>query len=381
MMNPNLTDGRKRSTSPTVSVERIGWLDSVTLVLPRFMAGFTFVDWMRVLHHNEWRVDPIFVPRAAAATAGTVVTSLLKPFDDACCLDPADDPAWRRPIFILGCARSGTTHLFNLLARDERFAHATQLDVFHPHTFLTLRRLGLHRLLRFQPSRRRAMDNVRVGWLSPAEDSIALAVLAASGDPQQAVFRRTAPLGAMPSNVFRSALAAFTRKLVHAHHRSLLLKSPGHMERIPDILAVFPDARFVTIFRDPRSTLASVLSFFRSPGVLWSALQWPPPRGVDDLIGEMGVSMDRYFEARDLIPPANLVEVRHEDLVADESGTLGAIYTWLGIAPPSSALRAAARGESSRPYSRNVHPPLDDAVRAKLETACRRLFDAGWYVA
>ena len=361
---------------PGVRLRDLSLLDCISLVFPRFLAGFTFPDWLRMLRRHEWQVDAIFLPRAATATLGTVVTSLLKPFDDACRMDPRDEAAWRKPIFILGHPRSGTTHLFNLLARDGRFAHPTQLDVYHPHTFITLRRLGLHRILGALPHRRRAMDAVRVGWLSPAEDSIALTILAGTGGMLPGVFRRTAPGEDMPAEQFRAVLGAFTRKLVHIHRRPLLLKSPGHTLRIPDILAVFPEARFVTILRDPEAVLASAIGLARTAAMVWMALQWPPPRRIDKMVDSLGRSLDAYFDTRSLIPPANLVEVRHEDLVGDEAGTLAKIYAGLGLTPTTPP---AVRDAGSRPYARNVHPQLDDAVRVRLRSACRRLYEAGWY--
>lgn len=363
---------------PAVQIGDLSWLDRLTLAFPRHLAGFTFPDWLRMLRRQRWQVDAIFLPRAAVATLGTVVTSLLKPFDDACRMDRRDDAAWRRPTFILGAPRSGTTYLFNLLARDGRFAFATQVEVFHPHTFLTLRRLGLHRVLGVLPTRSRAMDAVRVGWLSPAEDSIALTILGVRGDGSRSIFPRTESGEEISADRFRTALATFTRKLVHAHRRPLLLKSPGHTSRIPDILAVFPEARFVTIHRNPETVLASAIGTLRSAARVWNALQWPPARRLDDMIDSLGGMLDAYFDARPLIPPANLIEVRFEDLVADEAGMLAAIYSGLGIGPSPSCQRAP--GAAAVPYRRNTHPPLHEAVRDRLRSTCRRLYEAGGYV-
>ena len=365
---------------PAVRMRDLGWLDWVTLAFPRFLGGFTFPDWLRMLGDQCWQVDAVFLPRSVLATLGAAMTSLVKPLDDACRMDSRDDAAWRRPTFILGHGRSGTTHLFNLLARDPRFAHATHLEVFNPHTFITLRRLGLQHVLRMLPTRRRAMDDVRVGWLSPAEDSIALTVLGCQGGKLQSIFPRTAAPEELAAEPFRAALAAFTRKLVHVHHRPLLLKSPEHTVRIRDILAVFPEARFVMIFRDPEAVMASIYNSARSAGMVWNALQWPSSWPIEEVIDSVGSSIDAYFDAKPLIPPGNLVEVRHEDLVADEAGTLGTIYAGLGLAPPPAG-QPASRGASARPYRRTAHPQLDAAVRDRLQLRCRRLHAAGWYAA
>ena len=43
------------------------------------------------------------------------------------------------PVFVLGHPRTGTTHLHNLLSKDERFAFATTFSVGFPSSFLCLR--------------------------------------------------------------------------------------------------------------------------------------------------------------------------------------------------------------------------------------------------
>jgi hypothetical protein len=353
----------------------ISWIDRVSLILPRFLVGFTTRDWLRVLRDHGWNVDVVFWPRAALASLGTLVTTILKPFDDARRFRAHDEAAWQRPVFVIGHARSGTTYLFHLLTRDARFGHATRLDVFHPHTFLTLRAIGLHRVLGLLPVRSRAMDAVKVGWLSPDEDSIALAILAGRGDRMQSIFCRTAAGSEMPAEMFRSALTWFTRKLVHLNRKPLILKSPGHIQRIQDILHVFPDARFVAIFREPEAVVASIVAMHQSAAKFWSALQWPPSRNTAAIVDRLADSLNRYFDTRPMIPPQNLVEVRYEDLVADERGTLALIYRSLNLLPPA----VPDNPRKKRPYSRRNNPPLDADMQASVRHAFRRLFEAGWY--
>jgi len=80
------------------------------------------------------------------------------------------------PLFILGIWRSGTTHLHNLLAQDDRFACPTTYQVSFPHTFLTTERINA-RLLGFFLPKKRPMDNVAFGFAEPQEDEFALCSL------------------------------------------------------------------------------------------------------------------------------------------------------------------------------------------------------------
>ena len=81
----------------------------------------------------------------------------------------------RRPVFILGHWRSGTTHLQYLLARDPRLAAPSTYDVCFPNSLGAESWHG--RLLsRFVPDRR-LQDDMAFGMAVPNEDEIALAAL------------------------------------------------------------------------------------------------------------------------------------------------------------------------------------------------------------
>lgn len=340
---------------------------------PAYLAGFSFPDWIRFLSRNNWQVEGRYLPRAVYATLGTAFTSGIKFFEDRTDLAEVDEQAWRKPVFIIGLSRSGTTHLFNLLARDTRFGFPTRFDVFNPHTFLTLRRLGLHRMLARQPAVKRPMDGIKVGWDSPEEDNIALGIIAGRGPRVELVFpKRHAyadifqPLDERSNEeriAFRKALAVFTRKLVYCRKRPLLLKSPAHAVCIPDILEVFPEAKFVGIIRKPAAQFASLRHLHAvTSRDKWAVLQSGPAITEEDILGRIKHHVRSYCSARAAIRPENLVEVRYEDLVADEEGTLGRIYSCLGLTMPGQLVR----GERKEIYIPNRHAAPGHALTAKL---------------
>ena len=113
------------------------------LLLPRFFSGFRMGDWFRLLRNHGFRVDPPFWPRALLASAGAGVTSILARLEGAFARGPLDMELLERPVFILGLARSGTSHLFELLAQSPSLCVPTRFDTFNPHTLLLLRRVGL----------------------------------------------------------------------------------------------------------------------------------------------------------------------------------------------------------------------------------------------
>lgn len=351
-----------------------------------FLTGLRLADWRRLLRENAPAVDWPFVPKAAAITLATAATSLFARLEPVPQLTPAQADAWERPIFVLGLPRSGTTLLQGLLALNPEAAYASRLDCFNPHTFLVLRRLGAAWLVGRLPRWARGIDNVQVGWLTPDEDEFALTVLTVDGPWLGAAFPRSVRRYKQRCPVnpdwngrasWQSALATFTRKLVSLHDRPLVLKSPLHMMRIPDILAVFPKARFVTIFRDPRDQVRSVNSVTRQSHV-WPSLQ--SVRQPAEQAHEFNrVVLERYFETRHQIDPDRLLEITYEDLVAAPHETLRRIHDRLRIPGLTAVLSRFDAEPAWLGYRRNTHQPLSDSEVEQMTRRFATLFQAGYY--
>jgi hypothetical protein len=351
-----------------------------------FLTGLRLADWRRLLRENAPAVDWLFVPKAGAITLATVATSLLARLEPVPRLTPRQQDAWERPVFVLGLPRSGTTLLQGLLALNPEVAYASRLDCFNPHTFLALRRLGAAWLVGRLPRRTRGIDNVQIGWLTPDEDEFALTILTVDGPWLGGAFPRSARQYKQhcPANpdweggaAWQSALATFTRKLVGLHDRPLVLKSPLHTMRIPDILAVFPKARFVTIVRDPRDQMRSVNSIARRARV-WPSLQ--SVRQSEEQFHEFNrVVLERYFKTRHQIDPDRLLEITYEDLVAAPHETLRRLHDRMNLPGLSAVLSRFDADPVWRAYRRNTHQPLSGSDVEQLKRWFAPLFQAGYY--
>jgi len=377
----NPPDAELESSLGSLENIRLPWQQLALMPLPRFLSGFRMRDWLRLLRNHGFRIDPPFWPRAFLATFGAGVTSLLARFEEPIAHGRVDSELWERPVFILGLPRSGTSHLFELLAQSPSLCFPTRFDAFNPHTFLLLRRAGLFSLLAKMPKFKRAMDNLRVGWDSPEEDIVALSVLTSVGERVCQMFPRDL------SNIQKTdtqkreegmklvrAVRVFSRKMVLLHCKQVLLKSPGHLSRVREILQVFPKAKFVTIFRDPLHQVASLRNIRHSGNPFWCALQWPCGTETTKRLERNGKSLRDYFDSRTLIPPGSLVEVTFEELVSNRLDTIRKICEMLALAPPSDSeqLHAAARNARSTSVPPTSWIPL---VREHY----RPLFDAGIY--
>ena len=357
----------------------------IRVIEPAFLSGFRLGDWMGVLSENGFSVDPRFLPRAITATVGAVLTSILSRFEPTGELTPGEDALWRSPVFVLGLPRSGTTHLHSLLLCNATFACPSRVECYNPHTAEILHRLGAPRWLSLVPDGKRLMDNVVAGWNRPEEDDLALAIMTADGPRLGGVFRRRrehyrrrSPLDLAWEGRLRwqEALAAFTRKLVRLRGKRLLLKSPWHTAFVPEILAVFPDARFVTIFRNPVEQIRSLLA--AEAHTDWCALQKQASPSLARVVDQSVALLERYFETRSAIPPNHLAECTYEALVASPRSLVAAIHERLQI-PELQAFDANVARADGGDYVRNVHPRLSAEDESLVWTRFRPLVDRGIY--
>lgn len=114
-----------------------------------------------------------------------------------------------------------------------------------------------------------------------------------------------------------------------------LEKTPSNLLYMPELLAVFPEARFVHMVRDGRDVAASILAndFWPiNPGRLMETTN-----NLPKTIRNSAIFWREFLSyGRDVgrqLPPGTYMEVRLEDLVADPERTLDEIAEHVGVQP------------------------------------------------
>jgi hypothetical protein len=368
----------------------MAWREALlTTVGPGALSGITLGDWLRVLRENRFSIDGPYWGRAAAITLGSVSNSVLRWWENLRFGRRIRAAKGEPPLFILGMWRSGTTHLHNLLAQDDRFAYPTFYQAVYPHTFLCTEAAGAGLLGVLLP-KTRPLDNVRQGMGEPQEDEFALCCLTGRSFILSLAFPRRAEhfdryltfRGAAPSEVaeWKAALKWFVQKLSFKYGRPLLLKSPGHTCRIKMLLELFPRAKFVHIHRDPYAVFQSARHAVRKAWPWW-CLQRPDAGTLDErTVCQYKEVFEVFFEERGLIPRGRLHEVRFEELEKDPIGQLRTLYESLDL-PDFERVEPVVRKYllSLSAYQKNVFPELSAAWRERLAREWRRCFEEWGY--
>jgi len=245
------------------------------------------------------------------------------------------------PLFILGHWRSGTTMLHELLGLDERYASPTTYQCFAPSHFLLTEGLVSGYGNWLIPNRR-PMDNMKAGWSLPQEDEFALMNLGAPTPYLRVMFpchefpfqETLAADGFAPQDLerWRFLFDWFLKALTYKTNKPLILKSPPHTGRLGILKAMYPDAKFVHIVRDPRKLFPSTMKLWRSLDQVQSIQVGEYEDRLKAFVLKSLTTMYDSFEKDRLgLPPNQFIDVRYEELAKDPVSVCGRIYQQLEL--------------------------------------------------
>jgi hypothetical protein len=293
----------------------------------------------------------------------------------------------REPVIILGAPRSGTTMFYHTLARSS-----------------SLWSLGgeSHVMLEgpFRPEGRGWESNVVLA--EDLDDATARAIRAAFErriEPGWIWRYREARRRGEHGGPFASArIRYFWERLTKGPRRRegvvMLEKTPKNCLRIPMLRRLFPDARFVHLRRDGRSTISSLMDGWREPGV-YETYTVPEPLGIKGYDGKFWCFvlppgwrglLDKPLEEvcanqwlacvnaiRESLPSlrddGRLYEIGYEDLAARPREVLPPLFEFLRIPFEESIL---PEGDRIRVVNA-TSPPEPDKWRKRNGAAIERI--------
>ncbi|MFX0061822.1 MAG: sulfotransferase [Candidatus Hermodarchaeota archaeon] len=245
------------------------------------------------------------------------------------------------PIFILGHWRSGTSHLHNLLCQDPQFGFLNLLQAAFPKSYLTNKFYSS--LIEMYLPKTRPMDNMAFGALTPGEDEMMLGNLFPFSfynslyipcrmEESYDVFISLKRLPKKHLEEWKRNYIYILKKITYCRKgKQLMLKSPANTARIKLLLELFPDAKFIHIYRNPYIIFYSTLHFYRKsiqPFMLQKISDKNLESTIFSIYKEM---MNDYFKDKHLIAKQHLVEVKFEDLEEHPVEQLHRIYSHLDL--------------------------------------------------
>jgi hypothetical protein len=207
-----------------------------------------------------------------------------------------------RPIFVVGCPRSGTTLLQLMLHAHPRIAIPPETR-FVITTYEARNTFGDLR----EEANRRALASSIVDH----KDTLFYDLELDADEIRAEIVDGPPTLGSAIGTVFR----AYARRFDKPRWGD---KRPGYYQYIPALLRMFPDAQIVNLIRDGRDCVASLMSM---------------PWFKQDIYGAIcswTEAIDSGRQAARRLPAGVFFELQYEQLVADPERNLAALCEFLG---------------------------------------------------
>ena len=307
------------------------------------LAGSTFTNLLRLLAQNRFRVSLIGLPRLSYATLMSFILSPLNIYEKIKYDKKIKNVVIEKyPIFIVGHWRSGTTYLHNLFSVDKQFGYPTTFQTVAPALFMRFEKL-LKPVVDSSLPEKRPQDDVDLHVDLPQEEEYALGNISPYSFYNGWIFPKNMEfyndyvdmrnISRETIEKFKKIYMYYVKKLtLYYNGKQLVLKNPSNTSRIKILLEMFPDAKFIHIYRNPYHVFLSMMRNVEKEMTLY-CIQKPADkevfeRSIANLYNRMHA---KYFEERKLIPPGNLVEIRYEDFLVNTLEEMKKIYDQLEI--------------------------------------------------
>jgi len=306
--------------------------------------GSSFKNYINVLV-KYGGVSPRYLPRLFIVSLGVISLAPHAIFEKLFYAKKIREKNFSsEPIFILGHWRSGTTALHNLLCKDPNMGYISLVESIAPWNFLA-RKKRLKTLdwviSRIFPTR--PQDNVNMSMNLPAEEGIAMANMCPLSfyhclyfpQKMQDTFNSTVLLEGQDDQVreaWKKQFLYLIKKLSIANNgKRLVFKDPANTARIKVLLELFPNAKFINIYRNPYDVFTSTKHMYKRVLPILAFQDYSEVAIEENILNFYKKVMRSYFAERQYIPDGNLVEIRFEEFERNPLGCMDIIYHELGI--------------------------------------------------
>lgn len=237
------------------------------------------------------------------------------------------------PVIILGLPRTGSTFLFNVMARDPQFRSLNfwETDRFSPTASTLLKKIKGKYLIE------------STNWFAPQLRAIHEVRYEGPGECTQILTNslKNISFGCyfyLP-NYAPWVIQQNQVDTYENHKKQLfllgkqdrwLLKAPPHLMTFKEILTVYPNAKIIQLHRDPVEVVGSASSLIAASRNLFTTQPILKITGKD-ISKILRWSLDKTIQERNDLKPKNIVDVMYRDLINDPMKTLKTIYTSLNI--------------------------------------------------
>lgn len=308
----------------------------------------------------------------------------------------------KKPVFILGNPRSGTTFLHRLLCLDEESYAAMRLY----HTIIPA--VSFYKLIDFfalvdakigKPGKALTnwidkvffskWENIHPTGLNKTEEdegfyiftflSVAICLLC----PYMEHFKYLTIIDNFDEatkNKLKTYYKSSIKRLVYAtgKHKILLNKNVISTGRLNFILEIFPDAQMVYLVRNPKKTIPSFISMF---SVTWPFLspELKHNKQAYKTLGYVAVDFYKHFHTqKEKINRTNLLTLTYNELVKSPEATVQKIYNYFHLPIAKSFIQKVNADLKTSTHKKGIHKyNLENYgfTEAEIENDLKMIYD------
>ena len=300
------------------------------------LAGSTFGNYLKILKNNT--IERKYYLKIFLTTLIVLIATPFHWWEELIFKRKLKKVKFEKPpVFIIGHWRSGTTLLHNMLCKAPSAAYITTFQSTFPNN-LTSKWL-FKTFMKINMPNKRPSDNVELNINFPQEDEFAL------GNSQENAYYNFFYFPSKYASYYERAVnhsdldkdeidrwyksydKLIKKALINTTGSQLLIKNPVNTARIDKILKLYPDAKFLYIYRNPITVFYSTQRFFQKlfPS-LW--LNEVDKEFIDKIIFDVyNRLMHTYQEQKLLIPKENLMELKFEEFEKNPVAKIKKIYS------------------------------------------------------
>ena len=222
-------------------------------------------------------------------------------------------------IFLIGCARSGTTILGEFFQNNSQCYYLSEIDVWQKHSEL------LYKIFRF--IWRRIPNPVLIRTIHYKLSKILLTLKISK--PSSHLLTE--------NDVTLDMMRRVKNLISDIGNKRLVIKHPRYSLRIPFIKKLFPNAKFLHIVRDGRDVTCSLMgkqgsgywAHIKPSG--WEYWQDNHPKGPIKYAWQWNETIEIINKEKSKLPERDFEEIHYEDLVSDPERVMKKVFEKFGI--------------------------------------------------
>jgi omega-hydroxy-beta-dihydromenaquinone-9 sulfotransferase len=310
----------------------------------QYLIGTNPLNWWKLLFDNKFDIKWWYIPKVLFISFIVLLNSPFVLLEKIIFTKKIYNTKIENdPVFIIGHWRSGTTYLVNILSKDKQFSFFTIIQTYAPWIFLTLKPV-IEKVMKVTLPKKRPIDNIELNINLPQEEEFAVANSAPYSILHMMAFPRNRDkyvkygLFENPSEQWikkwKEVYLYLLKKVTYmSGGKRLLLKSPNNTMRIKALLELFPNAKFIHIYRNPYKVCASTIRMYRTMFSVYTLQELAREEDAENFQVDLYKKFyTKFFKEKSLIPKGNLVEIKYEDFVQYPLKSLEFIYRELNMA-------------------------------------------------